>query len=233
MATLYSAIAPLSIFFGYLIWSTLLVPYQFYWLLLAALGPGVIASAGFGLSAVYFILALIATLHAALAERDQMSRSQLLWAVGGLLMILIGALPLFIGMLLTLASINSDLGPDGWPTQIANVTMPIGGTAFQVMIAIAILHYRLFDIDVIIRRTLTYTLLTLSLGTIYFAGVVAFQALFVRLTGEESTLAVVAITLAVAALFQPLRRWVQAIIDRRFFRKKYNAQQVLEPIPFK
>jgi len=100
--------------------------------------------------------------------------------------------------------------------------------ALPLCLGIAITRYRLFDIDVIIRRTLAYTVLTLSLAAIYFIGVVALQALFVRLTGAESTLAVVASTLAIAALFQPLRRRVQTIIDRRFFRRKYDAQQVLE-----
>ncbi|HMQ30250.1 MAG TPA: hypothetical protein PKD53_05950 [Chloroflexaceae bacterium] len=99
--------------------------------------------------------------------------------------------------------------------------------AVPVAVGIAILRHQLFDIDVIIRRTLVYTLLTLTLGAIYLGSVVALQALFVRLTGQESTLAVVTSTLAIAMLFQPLRWRAQAFIDRRFFRKKYDARQVL------
>jgi hypothetical protein len=94
-------------------------------------------------------------------------------------------------------------------------------------IGIAILRYRLYDIDLIINRTLVYGPLTASLVLIYVGGVVGLQALFRALTGQESTLAVVASTLAIAALFNPLRSWVQAFVDRRFYRRKYDARRTL------
>ena len=100
--------------------------------------------------------------------------------------------------------------------------------AFPVAIGLAILRHKLFDIDIIIRRTLVFTGLVFSLGVTYALSVIGLQALFVRLTGAENTLAVVASTLAIAALFQPLRRRLQAVIERRFFRRAYDASQVLE-----
>ena len=94
-------------------------------------------------------------------------------------------------------------------------------------IGIAVLRYRLYEIDLLINRALVYGSLTAMLALVYFGGVVGLQAVMRGLTGQESTLAVVASTLAIAALFNPLRRSLQGLVDRRFYRRKYDAAKTL------
>jgi hypothetical protein len=99
-------------------------------------------------------------------------------------------------------------------------------TIIPLTIGIAILRYQLFDIDVIIRRTLVYSILTLILGLIYIGCIVVSRTLVAPLVGG-SEVAIVASTLAIAALFMPLRRRIQNLIDKRFYRRKYDAAKVL------
>jgi hypothetical protein len=98
---------------------------------------------------------------------------------------------------------------------------------------IAILRYRLYEIDLLINRTLVYGALTATLVALYFGDIVLLQRAFVALTGQKSTLAVVASTLLIAALFNPLRKRVQALVDRRFYRRKYDARKTLEALSAK
>ncbi len=100
-------------------------------------------------------------------------------------------------------------------------------SAIPVAVGIAILRYRLYDIDLIINRALVYTVFTAMLVLVYFGSVVGLQYVFRGLAGEDSTLAVVASTLLIAGLFNPLRRRVQGFIDRRFYREKYDAANTL------
>ena len=103
------------------------------------------------------------------------------------------------------------------------------GSALLVPLSfvVAVLRYRLWDVDPIINRTLVYGSLTFTLALLYWGSVVLFQQLFQPVLGQDSELALVASTVAVAALVQPLRRRIQNLIDRRFYRRKYDAARIL------
>src|SRR5215218_5073838 len=101
-------------------------------------------------------------------------------------------------------------------------------TAVPIAVGFAVLKYRLYDIDLLINRTLVYGSLTATLIALYFGSVVLLQGALPSLTGQESQFAVVASTLAIAALFNPLRRRLQGLVDRRFYRRKYDARKTLE-----
>ena len=115
-----------------------------------------------------------------------------------------------------------------WLEWISFVIVMAALVCFPISVGIAIVRYRLYDIDVLINRTLVYGSLTATLVALYFGVIVVLQGIFVALTGPQSTLAVVASTLLIAAMFTSLRRRIQGFIDRRFYRSKYDAAKTLE-----
>jgi hypothetical protein len=117
-----------------------------------------------------------------------------------------------------------------WALWVGNLLGVVSGLAGPIGIGVAILRYRLYEIDTLINCTLVYGSLTTLLVTVYFGGVAATQTIFRALTGQEEQpqLAIVVSTLAIAALFNPLRRRIQGFIDRRFYRRKYDAAKTLE-----
>jgi hypothetical protein len=153
-------------------------------------------------------------------------RQQTKWVLFGVLLWL-----LLMAMLSVPYSIELSLhsgSPLPWWTAVGGTGWSLTLTIVPLSLSIAILRYRLYEIDLLINRTLVYGTLTATLVGLYFGGIVVLQRVFVVLAGHESTLAVVASTLVIAALFNPLRRSIQAFIDRRFYRRKYDAAKTLE-----
>jgi hypothetical protein len=138
----------------------------------------------------------------------------------------------YAGTVLLTGTILSYAGPESlsgsWLRQVGFALQVIGLVGLPVAIGIAIFKYRLYEIDLLINRTLVYGALTAMLVAVYVGSIVALQGFLRALTGQESQLAIVASTLVIAALFQPLRRRIQSFIDKRFYRRKYDARKTLE-----
>ena len=172
------------------------------------------------LGALLLLLAvgIFSAVHTLFTVHDPVRKAQIRWVAWGALLSVGYIFGGFVGLFF------------GVPIERYFAVVPrVVFAAFPVTLAIAIMRYRLFDIDILINRTMVYGILTALLAGVYFSCVVVLQRVLHALTGGGGTdLAVVGSTLAIAALFQPLRRRVQLTIDRRFYRAKYDAVQTLQ-----
>ncbi|MCC7354540.1 MAG: hypothetical protein IT330_12400 [Anaerolineae bacterium] len=157
---------------------------------------------------------------------NTVQRQQTKWVLLGLLASALGMLALIFPLLIYPAVLEPGRAHVLYILFSAPVTILSLGV-IPLSISLSILRYRLWDIDIIIRRTLVYSLLTALLALVYFSSIVLLQNLFAAFSGQRSELTIVASTLAIAALFTPLRRRVQDGIDRRFYRRKYDAAKTL------
>jgi hypothetical protein len=180
---------------------------------------GELLSNGLGLVLIVFIGASFTSLVLRYRRATVVERQQLKWVMYAVTLLVAAFV---LGMLLV------DLLGLTWFETVATFVLDAAFLFVPVAIGIAILRYRLFDIDVIIRRTVTYAVVVVLLAIVYFGSVVLLQQIFVRATGlGRNELVTVVSTLAIAVLFVPLRNRVQGFVEARFYRKKYDAQQVL------
>jgi hypothetical protein len=152
-------------------------------------------------------------------------RQQTKWVVFGTTLGVAGTFPMQLPVDLSLVGGDTPL-----TLLLLNAGFSLSFMLLPLSVGVAVLRSRLFDVDVLINRTLVYAVLSATLAAVYFGGIVLLQRVFAGLTGQEELpqLAIVASTLAIAALFDPLRRRIQSFIDRRFYRKKYDARKTLE-----
>jgi hypothetical protein len=150
-------------------------------------------------------------------------RQQTKWVVLGAT----AAIGVYIGLLIPSILIPSINNTILW-NEVWSLIFPIAFLLFPLSIGFSILRYRLYDIDLLINRTLVYGTLTVLLALVYFSLIFALQYLLRGIISQNNDVAIVVSTLVIAALFQPLRHRIQAIIDRRFYRRKYDAAKIVD-----
>ena len=166
-------------------------------------------------------LVAVASLYVRFRHAGGVERQQIKWLAYAASLVVLGT---------TLAYGGYGVTGARWTWQVGINLLAIGLVGTPIAVGIAISRYRLYEIDTLINRTLVYGALTAALAMLYLGGVATTQAIFRALTGQEEQpqFAIVVSTLVIAALFTPLRRRIQGFIDRRFYRRKYDARRTLE-----
>jgi hypothetical protein len=166
-------------------------------------------------------LVAVASLYVRFRHAGGVERQQIKWLAYAASLVVLGT---------TLAYGVYGVTGARWTWQVGITLLAVGLVGTPIAVGIAISRYRLYEIDTLINRTLVYGALTAALAMLYLGGVATTQAIFRALTGQEEQpqLAIVVSTLVIAALFTPLRRRIQGFIDRRFYRRKYDARRTLE-----
>jgi hypothetical protein len=216
-----------------LIWFLICIPWNF--MSGSALDPltwppAVFGPIIFGLYVTWLVSQISRYRHVS----NPVERQQTKWVVYALVMAIATELTLgsfFLFRDYTLVNYLSS-GVPPTPEALSSVLILQGAVRFSFLLlplgfAFSILRYRLWDIDVFIRKSLVYGILTILLALVYFGGVTLVQGLLSAVSGQQSAIGIVISTLMIAALFSPLRRRVQDFIDRRFFRRKYDAERAL------
>jgi hypothetical protein len=179
-----------------------------------------------GILAIWLILGIVSVIYRYRRQSNPTERQQIKWVGIGFLIAFIAAI---------YWSIGQALYPIGSPSServifsiINAIIYPLAYGSLAACMGVAILRYRLWDVDLLVRRTLVYSLLTGTLALVFFGAVALLQAVFTSLTGQSSAVSVVVSTLGIAAIANPLRSRIQNFIDRRFYRKRYNAERIVE-----
>jgi len=209
----------MAVFFA--AWAALVTEFQFKDILIIPNPIGLLATDSFPMGIwtagmLLLFLGSAASLLLRYHRAGQAERKQIKWLLYACSLFVTLAIPGF--WLSDAPPPANDIWGDIWA--LTFMAIPVG-------IAIAVLRYQLYDIDVIIRKTVVYAILTALLALVYFGVIIVLQSIFETVSGEQSPIIIVISTLVIAALFAPLRRRVQDFIDRRFYRRRYDAEKTL------